>query len=111
MAEEGVNLSGATRTNLLALKNTTSLIARTQERLSTGLRVNSAIDDAISFFQARSLSDRAGDLSVLKDSIDQGVSSVETAVAGIEAITDIVTQMKGIALSAKSDANIENRSK
>ena len=90
MAEEGVNLSGATRTNLLALKNTTSLIARTQERLSTGLRVNSAIDDAISFFQARSLSDRAGDLSVLKDSIDQGVSSVETAVAGIEAITDIV---------------------
>ena len=111
MAEEGVNLSGATRTHLLALKNTTSLIARTQERLSTGLRVNSAIDDAISFFQARSLSDRAGDLSVLKDSIDQGVSSVETAVAGIEAITDIVTQMKGIARSAKSDANIENRSK
>lgn len=107
----GINLSGATRTNLLALQNTTDLISRTQERLSTGLKVNSAIDDAISFFQARTLSDRAGDLSVLKDSIDQGISSVETAVAGIEAIADIVEQMKGIALAAKSDANVQNRSK
>ncbi len=106
-----VNLSGATRTNLLALQRTTDLIARTQERLSTGLKVNSAIDDAIAFFQARSLSDRAGDLSVLKDDIDQGVSAVETAVAGIEAISDIVEQMKGIALSAKSDADTTNRSK
>jgi len=108
---EAINLSSSTRTNLLALQNTTSLISRTQERLSTGLKINSAIDDAIAFFQARSLSDRAGDLSVLKGSIDQGISSVETAVSGIEAISSIVEQMKGIALSAKSDANVENRSK
>jgi len=106
-----INLSSATRTNLLALQNTTNLISRTQERLSTGLKVNSAIDDAIAFFQARSLSDRARDLSVLKDSVDQSISSVETAVQGIEAIADIVEQMKGLALSAKSDANVENRSK
>ena len=106
-----INLSGATRTNLLALQRTTDLISRTQERLSTGLKVNSAIDDAISFFQARSLSDRARDLAVLKDSIDQGISSVETAVNGIESISDIVSQMKGIALSAKSDADTTNRSK
>jgi len=111
MADESINLSGATRTNLLALKNTTSLIAKTQERLSTGLRVNSAIDDAIAFFQARSLTDRAGDLTVLKGAIDQGISSVETAVTGIESIAEIVEQMKGVALSAKADANVENRSK
>ena len=60
MADQ-VNLSGATRTNLLALQRTTDLISRTQERLSTGLKVNSAIDDAIAFFQSRSLSDRAGE--------------------------------------------------
>lgn len=108
---ESVNLSGATRTNLLALQNTTSLVARTQERLSTGLKVNSAIDDAISFFQARSLQDRASDLSVLKDSIDQGISSVEAAVNGVEAVTDLVNQMKGIALGSLSDANVTNRSK
>jgi len=108
---DSINLSGATRTNLLALQRTTDLISRTQERLSTGLKVNSAIDDAIAFFQSRSLSDRASDLAVLKDTIDQGISTVETAVSGIEAISDLVEQMKGIALGAQSDASTENRSK
>lgn len=108
---DDINLSGATRTNLLALQRTTDLIARTQERLSTGLKVNSAVDDAIAFFQARTLSDRAGDLAVLKDDIDQGISSVETAVSSIEAISDIVEQMKGIALASKSDTDATNRSK
>ena len=106
-----VNLSAATRTNLLALQRTTDLIARTQERLSTGLKVNSAIDDAIAYFQAKSLTDRAGDLAVLKGDIDQGVSSIESASSGIESISDVVEQMKGVALSAKSDADTVNRSK
>ena len=87
---ESINLSSATRTNLLALQNTTSLLASTQERLSTGLKVNSAIDDAIAFFQARSLSDRAGDLSVLKGSIDQGISSAESvAVTASRSLNEI----------------------
>lgn len=106
-----VNLSGATRTNLLALNTTTQLIGRTQERLSTGLKVNSAIDDAIAFFQARTLSDRAGDLATLKDDINQGVSTVETAVHSIETMADLIDQMKGLALAAKSDNNMVNRSK
>lgn len=111
MADSSINLSGATRTNLLALQRTTDLISRTQERLSTGLKVNSAIDDAIAFFQSRSLSSRAGDLAVLKGTIDQGISTVETAINGIEAVSDLVQQMKGIALGAQSDASTENRSK
>jgi flagellin len=111
MADSNINLSGATRTNLLALQNTSDLISKTQERLSTGLKVNSAIDDAISFFQSASLKSRASDLSNLKDSIDQGISAVTTATEGIDSITSIVQQMKGIALGAKSDASTTNRSK
>lgn len=108
---DDVNLSSATRTNLLALQSTTDLIARTQERLSTGLKVNSAIDDAIAFFQSRTLTDRASDLSILKGDVDQGISTVETAVSAIETISSLVDQMKGLALAAKSDANTVNRSK
>ena len=109
--EIGSDSSSATQTNLLALNTTTGLVGRTQERLSTGLKVNSAIDDAIAFFQARALSDRARDLTTLKDDVDQGVSTVETAISGIESISDLVDQMKGLALAAKSDANVVNRSK
>ena len=60
MAQE-VKLSASTRTNLLSLQATTRLIGRTQERLSTGLKVNSALDDASAFFQARSLTNRAAE--------------------------------------------------
>ena len=110
MANPEINLSTATRTNLLSLTRTTDLIARTQERLSTGLKVNSAIDDAIAFFQARSLSDRASDLTLLKSSIDLSINTVEVAAIGIESITGVIEQMKGLALAAKSDSSTANRS-
>ncbi|MBT4939279.1 MAG: flagellin [Rhodospirillaceae bacterium] len=106
-----ISLSAATQTNLLALQRTTKAIEITQERLSTGLRVNSAVDDSIAFFSASTLTHRAADLQVLKDDIDQAVSSAETAVSALEAIDDIVEQMKGLALSAKSDSSTTNRSK
>ena len=109
MANPDINLSTATRTNLLSLTRTTDLIARTQERLSTGLKVNSAIDDAIAFFQARSLSDRASDLTLLKSAIDLSINTVEVAATGIESITGVIEQMKGLALAAKSDSSTANR--
>lgn len=97
-----VTLSGAVRTALLSLQNTTDLIDRTQNRLSTGLRVASAIDDPVSFFQAKSLTDRAFDFNEKKDGIDQGISSVSTALEGVEGIENIARQLKGIANSLKS---------
>ena len=110
MANPDIQLSAATRANLLSLSRTTDLIGRTQERLATGLRVNSAVDDAISFFQARSLSDRASDLTLLKGDIDQSINAVETAAAGIESIVGIVEQMKGLAISAQSQTTASARS-
>ena len=56
---DSVTLSAAVRESLLSLQNTSQLIKRTQSRLASGLRVESAIDDPVSFFQAKSLSDRA----------------------------------------------------
>ena len=52
-----VTLTAAVRQNLLALQSTADLIARTQNRLSTGLRVSSALDDAVAYFQAKGLTE------------------------------------------------------
>ncbi|MCG8596335.1 MAG: flagellin [Kiloniellales bacterium] len=101
MAQE-VTLSGAIRANLLSLSNTTSLIETTQNRLSTGLRVASPVDDATAFFQAQSLSDRAVDLDGRKTEIDQAISSVSTALEAIEAVDSVLRQLKGLAIQAKS---------
>ncbi|MCC7045095.1 MAG: flagellin [Alphaproteobacteria bacterium] len=109
MAQE-VKLTASTRVNLLSLQNTTKLIGRTQERLSTGQKVNSALDDASAFFQARALTNRAADLSSVKDGIDQAIQTLKAAVGGIESATRIVEQIKGLAAAAKNTTSTAERS-
>ena len=100
MATE-IILSAGTSSDILALQRTTAAIEIAQKRLSTGLKVGSAIDDSIAYFTSQTLSNRAADLLTLKDDIDQAVTAANTAVTGLESINDIVEQMKGLAQSAK----------
>jgi flagellin-like hook-associated protein FlgL len=104
-------LSAATRTNLLSLQRTTNLIGRTQERLATGLKVNSAIDDALAFFKARNLNARAGDLASIKDDINNGISVLRATVQGLETIESVLKQMKALAQSAVSSPESLTRAK
>ena len=97
-----VTLTSSVRSSLLSLKSTQNLVERTQNRLSTGMAVENAIDDAIKYFQAKSLTDRGSDLLIKKDDIDQGISTVAAGLDGVTAIEEIVKQMKGVANSMKS---------
>ncbi len=99
-----ISLTASMRTNLLSLQNTQSLMDQTQERLSTGLKVNSAIDNASSYYTAQSLNNRASDLNSLLDSMGQGVQTIKAANEGIEAITKFVEQAKATANSARDEA-------
>jgi flagellin len=102
-----VTLSAAVRSSLLSLQSTTTLVERTQGRLSTGLEVSSAIDDPVAFFEAKSLNDRAFDFNEKKDGIDQGISTVTAALGGLESIEAIVRQLKGVASSLKSSTGTQ----
>jgi flagellin-like hook-associated protein FlgL len=97
-----ITLSAAVRSNLLSLDQTSKLINRTQDRLSTGLAVNSPVDDAKAFFESKALSDRARTINEKKDSIDQAVSSVSVALEAVNSIDSIVEQLKGVVNSAAS---------
>ncbi len=97
-----VALSAAVRSSLLALQRTTDLIDRTNNRLSTGLRVSGPVDDPVAFFSSKALRDRAFDFTERKDGIDQGISTVTSALDGVESIDTLVRQLKGIATSLKS---------
>ena len=109
MAEK-IALSAAIRSNLLTLQRTIDLGDRTQVRLASGLKVNSALDDAAAFFAARALSFRADDLGRLKDNIDQSISTLQAAIQGIESITQLVEQAQGIAITAKATGDTNERS-
>ena len=106
-----ISLSNATRTNLLSLQRTTSLIGRTQERLATGLKVNSAIDDALAFFKARNLNSRSEDLASIKDGVSNGISVIRASIQGLESIESVLKQMKAVAQSAISSPESSTRAK
>ena len=91
-----ITLTATARSSLLSLTNTASLMSRTQNRLTTGLKVASAIDDAVSYFKAKGLTDRAADFSGRKDEIDQGISSMKAAINGTTLVDSVLKQMKGI---------------
>ncbi len=99
-----ISLTASMRSNLLSLQNTQSLMDMTQERLSTGKKVNSAIDNPSSYYTAASLNNRASDLSALLDSMGQGIQTIKAANEGIEAITAFAQQAKALANTARDEA-------
>ncbi|SFL34264.1 flagellin [Methylobacterium pseudosasicola] len=97
-----VTLTAATRQNLLSLQDTAALTATTQNRLSTGLKVSSALDNPVNFFTAQSLSQRSGDLGNLLDGISNGIQAIQAANQGITSIQKLVDQAKSVANQALS---------
>lgn len=93
-------LSSGVRQNLLALQTTDGLLARTQQRLATGKKVNSALDNPINFFTAGALNNRANDLSALLDSVGNGIKTLEAADNGIASIKQLVQTAQASARQA-----------
>ena len=103
-----ISLTASMRTNLLSLQSTQSLMDTTQERLSTGKKVNSAIDNPSSYYTAQNLTNRASDLESLLDSMGQGIQTIKAANEGIEAITTFVQQAIGLLYFVFTFCNISN---
>src|SRR5579864_6846035 len=92
-----ITLTAAVRQNLLSLQNTAALLSTTQERLATGKKVNSALDNPTNFFTAAGLNNRAGDISNLLDSIGNGVQVLQAANTGITSLQSLIANAQSIA--------------
>lgn len=99
-----VTLSAATRQNLLSLQDTAALAATNQNHLSTGKKVNSALDNPVNYFTAAGLTDRSTALSGLLDGISNGIQAIQAASKGIDSITGIVKQMQSVVAQAQANA-------
>ncbi|MDB5612889.1 MAG: hypothetical protein JWQ22_542 [Devosia sp.] len=105
-----INLSKAVRSNLGSLQNTASLMSKTSDRLSTGNKVNSALDNPTNFFTASSLNSRAGDLNNLMDSMANGIKTIEAADNGLSAITKNLESMQSTLRQARQDKSFQTAS-
>lgn len=97
-----ISLPSGMSSNLLALQQTASQVGQTQERLSTGKKVNSALDNPLSYFASQALTSRANDLNTLKDAMGQAIQTIKSADKGIQGIQSLIDSAKGLAQSAKS---------
>ncbi|MEI6207395.1 MAG: hypothetical protein WCP20_11465 [Desulfuromonadales bacterium] len=108
MSLNDISLTAGMRSNLLALQGTSVLLDRTQQRLSTGKKVNTALDNPTNFFSAQNNTQRAADLSTRKDGMSEAIQGVKAANEGITGITALIEAARGLTQSARS-ADRENR--
>ncbi|HEX8164545.1 MAG TPA: flagellin [Beijerinckiaceae bacterium] len=100
-------LSSAIRSSLLTLQNTADLQSRVQERLATGRKVNSALDNPTNFFTAASLNRRGNDLSALLDGMSNGIKTLEAADNAMKSITRTVETMQANIRAARQDKSFK----
>lgn len=108
MALNDISLTSGMRTNLINLQSTVGLLDRTQTRLASGKKVNSALDNPLNYFAAQEHLNRASDLDGRKDSMNEAIQTVKAANTGIEGIKGLIESARGLATSALS-ANATDR--
>jgi flagellin len=110
MSIASVTLSASARANLSALQTTASLLNTTQEQLSTGKKVNSAVDNATAYFASAGFLNRANQLSSIKDGLGTSLQAVTSATNSISDVTSVVNQLSGVVTQALGTTDTTVRS-
>ena len=106
----GISLTASMRSNLLSLQNISGQVSSTQNKLATGNKVNSAIDNPSSYYTALSLNNRADDLNALLDSMGQAISTIKAATTALESAADFLEQASAVATQALETAKVPAKS-
>jgi flagellin len=109
MAIGDISLSSSARSNLTALTSTASLLAQTQEHLSTGKTVNTASDNATAYFASKGFLNSANDLNNVKDNLSSALESVNSFDNSINDVTSVITQLQGLATQALGTTDTNTR--
>jgi flagellin-like hook-associated protein FlgL len=106
---DNITLASGLRPNLLNLQKTSAQMSTVQQRLATGKKVNSALDNPTNFFTASSLTARAGDLGSLLDGLSNGIQVLQAADNGLTSITNTLQSMQSTVRQARQDKSWESK--
>lgn len=102
MAIGDISLTASMRSVLVSLQENSALLDRTSQRLSTGKKVNSALDNPANFFAAKAHMDRASQLDGRKDAIGEAIQTIKAADKGVTAITTLIETARGLLSQARA---------
>lgn len=105
-----VNTNAGALQALQTLNGTNRDLTTTQRRINTGLEVSSARDDAANFGIAQNLRADLAGLNSVQTSIDRASSTLDVALAAGEAVADLLTELRGVAVRA-SDQGLDDESR
>jgi len=88
-----------------ALRANQNKIATAMQRLSTGLRINSARDDAAGLAISQSMTSQIRGLNQAVRNINDGVNLLQTAEGGLGSITDMLQRMRELAVQSANGTN------
>lgn len=100
----GINTNIASLSAQRALSTSQSDAATAMQRLSTGLRINSAKDDAAGLAVSNALTAKISGLQQASRNASDAISMLQTAEGGMQSITDNLQRMRELAVQASSDS-------
>ncbi len=100
-----VSLTQGLRSSVNSLTDITAQINTSNTRLSTGKKVNTAIDNAGSYFAAVGFNKEASDQKALLDGENNGLSTISKANNAITGITSLVQSIQSLARAARNLAS------
>ncbi|MEK8022750.1 MAG: flagellin [Candidatus Hydrogenedentota bacterium] len=85
-----------------------NLLQQNLERLSSGLRINRAADDAAGLAVSERFRTQINGLKQASKNIQDGISMIQTAEGGIETISDMLQRLRSLAVQASNDTLTTN---
>ncbi|MBP3285156.1 MAG: flagellin [Clostridia bacterium] len=95
-------------TNLMALnaqnklRNNQTNVEKSIQKLSSGLRINSAADDAAGLAISEKMRAQIRGLSQAQDNAQDGISLIQTAEGALQQTTDILQRMRELVIKAQN---------
>ena len=80
-------------------------LATSMQRLSSGMRINSAKDDAAGMQIANRMTSQINGLAVAQRNANDGISMAQTAEGAMQSSTDILQRMRELALQSSNGSN------
>jgi flagellin-like hook-associated protein FlgL len=100
MAIGDIILSRSARSNVLSLANTSKSLDTVQQRLASGKKVNSALDNATVYFAAKGFMDTANAVQLIKDSLGTAIQTLKAATDALSTIDSLLQNAQGLAVKA-----------
>ncbi|MBM3507975.1 MAG: flagellin [Alphaproteobacteria bacterium] len=95
-----INTNAGTMSALQALNRTSKDLAASQMRITTGLKVNGPKDNAATFAIVQNMRGDIAGIGAVKNALALGESTVDVAIDGATAVSDLLVEMKSKAVDA-----------